>query len=73
MELTHFFPRPLGLAVPPAHGGQQAVRARLPSLPARRSFMERALTGEAAELALNGRQAEAEAVFARMLSTQDWR
>lgn len=50
---------------------QQAVRARLPSLPARRSFMERALTGEAAELALSGRQAEAESVFARMLETAD--
>ncbi|WP_421995139.1 SAM-dependent methyltransferase [Roseococcus sp.] len=46
---------------------QQAVRARLPSLPARRSFMERALTGEPAALALSGRQAEAEAVFARLL------
>lgn len=50
---------------------QQAVRARLPSLPARRSFMERALTGEPAELALSGRQTEAESVFARMLETAD--
>ncbi|WP_240782462.1 siroheme synthase CysG [Roseococcus sp. SYP-B2431] len=50
---------------------QRAVRARLPSLPARRSFMERALTGEPAELALSGRQSEAEAAFARMLDAAD--
>ena len=50
---------------------QQAVRERLPNLPARRGFMERALTGEPALLALGGRQAEAEAAFATMLETAD--
>ena len=46
---------------------QAGVRARLPGLPARRVFLERALTGEPAQLALAGRQPEAEAAFARML------
>jgi uroporphyrin-III C-methyltransferase/precorrin-2 dehydrogenase/sirohydrochlorin ferrochelatase len=46
---------------------QAAVRARIPSLPARRAFLERALTGTPADLALGGRQAEAEAAFARLL------
>jgi uroporphyrin-III C-methyltransferase/precorrin-2 dehydrogenase/sirohydrochlorin ferrochelatase len=48
---------------------QRAVRARLPDLPARRAFLERALAGTPADLALAGRQAEAEAAFARMLET----
>ncbi|MBS7809730.1 siroheme synthase CysG [Roseococcus pinisoli] len=50
---------------------QQLVRERLPSLPARRAFMERALTGEPAQLALGGRQAEAEAAFAQMLDAAE--
>ncbi|MDB5412401.1 MAG: uroporphyrinogen-III C-methyltransferase [Rubritepida sp.] len=50
---------------------QQAVRARLPALPARRVFMERALTGPAAELALAGRQDEAEAAFAALLDSAE--
>ncbi len=46
---------------------QSAVRARLPALPARRAFLERAFTGAPAELALAGRQSEAEVAFAAML------
>ncbi len=46
---------------------QAAVRARIPALPARRVFLERALTGTPADLALAGRQAEAEAAFAQLL------
>jgi uroporphyrin-III C-methyltransferase/precorrin-2 dehydrogenase/sirohydrochlorin ferrochelatase len=48
---------------------QAAVRARIPSLPARRVFLERALTGTPADLALAGRQAEAEAAFAHLLQS----
>jgi uroporphyrin-III C-methyltransferase/precorrin-2 dehydrogenase/sirohydrochlorin ferrochelatase len=40
---------------------QAAVRERLPVLPARRAFLERALSGTPAKLAEAGRQAEAEA------------
>ena len=46
---------------------QAAVRERIPSLPARRVFLERALTGMPSDLALAGRQAEAEAAFAQLL------
>ncbi|WP_424814145.1 siroheme synthase CysG [Roseococcus sp. YIM B11640] len=52
---------------------QQAVRTRLPNLPARRAFMERALTGTPAELALSGRQQEAESAFASLLEAADAR
>ena len=50
---------------------QQAVRARIPSLPARRVFLERALTGAPADLALAGRQTEAETAFARLLDNAE--
>jgi uroporphyrin-III C-methyltransferase/precorrin-2 dehydrogenase/sirohydrochlorin ferrochelatase len=46
---------------------QRATRARLPDLPARRRFLDRVLTGPAAELALAGREAEATAAFATAL------
>lgn len=50
---------------------QAAIRARLPTLPARRAFLEQAFTGAPAELALAGRQEEAEAAFAAMLAASD--
>jgi uroporphyrin-III C-methyltransferase/precorrin-2 dehydrogenase/sirohydrochlorin ferrochelatase len=50
---------------------QARVRERLPILPARRAFLERALTGAPAKLAEAGRQAEAEAAFAAMLDNAD--
>ncbi|RVT99248.1 uroporphyrinogen-III C-methyltransferase [Rhodovarius crocodyli] len=50
---------------------QAAVRARLPNLPARRAFLERAFSGRPAELAQAGRQAEAEAAFAEQLESAD--
>ncbi|MCW8084341.1 siroheme synthase CysG [Sabulicella glaciei] len=43
------------------------VRDRLPSLPARRAFLERAFTGVPARLAEAGRQLEAETAFLSML------
>lgn len=52
---------------------QAAVRARLPGLPARRAFLEKAFTGTPAELALAGRQAEAEVAFAGMLDNSETR
>lgn len=52
---------------------QAAVRARLPGLPARRAFLEHAFTGAPAELALAGRQAEAEAAFAAALEGSEAR
>ncbi|MCU0888997.1 MAG: siroheme synthase CysG, partial [Rubritepida sp.] len=48
-----------------------AVRRALPDVAARRRFLERALTGPAAELALAGRVPEAEAAFARELAGAD--
>jgi uroporphyrin-III C-methyltransferase/precorrin-2 dehydrogenase/sirohydrochlorin ferrochelatase len=65
--------------LPPGIGGlaalaerfQQAVRARLPDLPARRRFLDAALTGAPAALALEGREAEAEAAFARALAAAE--
>ena len=46
---------------------QRATRARLPDLPARRRFLDRVLTGPAAELALAGRDSEAASAFAAEL------
>ncbi len=48
-----------------------AVRRALPELGARRRFLEAALAGPPAELALAGRIAEAEAMFARALANAD--
>ena len=50
---------------------QAAIRARLPALPARRAFLEQAFTGAPGELALAGRQEEAEAAFAAMLAASN--
>ncbi|WP_159995075.1 siroheme synthase CysG [Roseomonas sp. 18066] len=50
---------------------QQPLRARLPDVAARRRFLERAVTGRAAQLAEAGRQAEAEAAFAAALETAE--
>jgi uroporphyrin-III C-methyltransferase/precorrin-2 dehydrogenase/sirohydrochlorin ferrochelatase len=50
---------------------QGRVRELMPLVPARRAFLERALTGAPAKLAEAGRQAEAEAAFAAMLEDAD--
>ena len=52
---------------------QAAVRRRLPDLVARRRFLDAALTGPAADLALAGREAEANAAFARALEGAETR
>ncbi|TDG29949.1 uroporphyrinogen-III C-methyltransferase [Paracraurococcus ruber] len=66
-------------AVPPAIGRVAAlaerckalVRRRLPDLVARRRFLDAALTGPAADLAMAGRDAEADAALARALDAAD--
>lgn len=63
-------------AIPPAFGRLAALaarfrdelRTRVPSLSARRRVLERLLTGPAADLALAGREAAAEAEFARAIA-----
>ncbi len=50
---------------------QGAIRRALPDLPARRRFLDAALSGPPADLALAGRMPEAEAAFARALSGAD--
>jgi uroporphyrin-III C-methyltransferase/precorrin-2 dehydrogenase/sirohydrochlorin ferrochelatase len=50
---------------------QKATRARLPALPARRRFLDRVLTGPAAELVLAGRDTEATAAFAQALDAAE--
>jgi uroporphyrin-III C-methyltransferase/precorrin-2 dehydrogenase/sirohydrochlorin ferrochelatase len=52
---------------------QARIRRALPELPARRRFLDRALTGPAADLALAGREAEAELAFARALDAAEAR
>ena len=52
---------------------QAAVRARLPGLPARRAFLDQVFTGAPAELALAGRQEEAEAAFQAALEDSQTR
>ncbi len=61
----------LGLLAALAERFQSAVRRALPNLAARRAFLDRALTGRAAELALAGRVAEAERAFASELASAD--
>lgn len=48
---------------------QAALRARLPDLPARRRFLDAALTGTPASLALAGDEASADAAFGAALAT----
>jgi uroporphyrin-III C-methyltransferase/precorrin-2 dehydrogenase/sirohydrochlorin ferrochelatase len=50
---------------------QAAVRRRLPDLPARRRFIDAALTGRPGELVLAGRDDEGEAAFALALDSAD--
>ena len=62
--------------IPPAYGRLAAmadrfkteIRRRLPDLAARRRVLEKLLTGRAADLVFAGREAEAEAEFARTLA-----
>ncbi|HET8997956.1 MAG TPA: siroheme synthase CysG [Acetobacteraceae bacterium] len=66
-------------AVPPGFGRLAAlaarfrdeIRRRLPDLATRRRVLERLFTGPAADLVFAGREAEAEAAFARALDTGD--
>ncbi|TCZ63669.1 siroheme synthase CysG [Roseicella aquatilis] len=68
-------------AVPPGIGRvaaladrfKAAVRRRLPDLVARRRFLDTALAGPAADLAMAGRDAEADAAFTRALEAADAR
>ncbi|PHK95324.1 uroporphyrinogen-III C-methyltransferase [Pseudoroseomonas rhizosphaerae] len=57
----------LGRVAAMARHFRQAVRARLPGLAARRRFLDAALSGPAARLAEEGREAEAHAAFAAAL------
>lgn len=50
---------------------QARIRQALPDLAARRRFLDRALAGPAADLALAGREAEAEVAFARALEAAE--
>lgn len=50
---------------------QAAIRRARPDLVARRRFLDRVLTGAAADLALAGRDREAEAAFAREIDAAD--
>ncbi|WP_431284901.1 siroheme synthase CysG [Humitalea sp. 24SJ18S-53] len=50
---------------------QKALRARLPDLPARRKFLDAALTGTPASLALAGDDAGADAAFGAALAAAD--
>ncbi|MBI0538644.1 uroporphyrinogen-III C-methyltransferase [Roseomonas sp. KE2513] len=67
--------------LPPAFGRlaalagrfKEAVRAALPDLAARRRFLDAALTGPAADLAVAGREAEAEAAFTAALGAAEAR
>jgi uroporphyrin-III C-methyltransferase/precorrin-2 dehydrogenase/sirohydrochlorin ferrochelatase len=70
-KIEAVLPQHLGLLAALADRFQAAIRRALPNLPARRTFLDRALTGPAAELAYAGRIAEAEAAFARALETAE--
>jgi uroporphyrin-III C-methyltransferase/precorrin-2 dehydrogenase/sirohydrochlorin ferrochelatase len=50
---------------------QAAIRRALPDVAARRRFLDAALTGHPAALALAGREAEAETAFAQALASHD--
>ncbi len=60
-------PPAIGTLAALAERFQAAIRARLPDLAARRRFLDAALTGAPADLALAGRVPEAEAAFAQAL------
>ena len=64
---------PLGRVAALADRFKAAVRAALPDIAARRRFFDAALTGPAADLAVAGRDAEAEAAFADALRNAEKR
>jgi uroporphyrin-III C-methyltransferase/precorrin-2 dehydrogenase/sirohydrochlorin ferrochelatase len=66
-RIETMLPPAIGTLAALAERFQAAIRARLPELAARRRFLDAALTGAPADLALAGRVAEAEAAFARAL------
>ena len=64
-------PPGLGRVAALAERFKSAVRRRLPDLAARRRFLDGVLGGPPAELALAGREAEADAAFAAALETAE--
>ncbi len=70
-RIETLLPPAIGTLAALAERFQAAIRARLPDLAARRRFLDAALTGAPADLALAGRVEEAEAAFAAALDTSD--
>ena len=66
-------PLGLGRVAAMAERFKAAVRRRLPDLVARRRFLDAALAGPAADLAMAGREAEADAAFAAALDSAETR
>lgn len=64
-------PAGLGRVAAMAERCKAAVRQRLPDLAARRRFLDAALSGPAADLAMAGREAEADAALAAALAGAD--
>jgi uroporphyrin-III C-methyltransferase/precorrin-2 dehydrogenase/sirohydrochlorin ferrochelatase len=70
-KIEAVLPPRLGALATLAARFQALVRRRLPDLPARRRFIDTALTGRPGELVLAGRDSEAEAAFALALDSAD--
>ncbi|SFK64826.1 siroheme synthase CysG [Falsiroseomonas stagni] len=70
-RIETLLPPAIGTLAALAERFQAAIRARLPDLAARRRFLDQALTGAPADLALAGRVEEAEAAFAAALDASD--
>lgn len=70
-RIETLLPPAIGTLAALAERFQAAIRARLPDLAARRRFLDQALTGAPADLALAGRVEEAEAAFAAALAASD--
>ena len=70
-RIEAMLPPGLGRVAALAERFKAMVRRRLPDLAARRRFLDAALTGPAADLAVAGRDAEADARFAAALDAAD--
>lgn len=70
-RIEALLPPAIGTLAALAERFQAAIRTRLPDLAARRRFLDQALTGAPADLALAGRVEEAEAAFAAALAASD--
>lgn len=70
-RIEALLPPGIGTLAALAERFQAAIRARLPELAARRRFLDAALAGAPAELALAERVAEAEAAFAQALEAAE--